>query len=354
MVGTEAHPESDSAVFDADSTRDSGVFGEDDDHGGSQYWAECDVIWTCCSAGAVLVDTNQLPNWFSDNISSTSQVELNQPWRVKILEDLKKRLTNQDINFEDYEKAVEMSSWVKSGEARAAKQFGAYEECLIELEWVTSCGAGLDSGTLTILNPDGVTTKMQFSLSEITCVMCYSEPGNPRLAIHAPRLPSGSSPLKLQFSGDTDMEDWLSHLTSVCCQINEVHGRPSPSSIWTTSSLGDVFVYDPSNLKAIQHQDDCNLCQQEIDVSVAETPYFNTLYNGMPIGSILEVTGCVYDDADQIRFDLQCHPTVTTLLKHKIEKYRRVMFHINPRYLRIESFELIFFYKYFRLGSTRK
>lgn len=41
-----AHPESDSAVFDADSTRGSGVFGEDDDHGGSQYWAECDVTGT--------------------------------------------------------------------------------------------------------------------------------------------------------------------------------------------------------------------------------------------------------------------------------------------------------------------
>lgn len=333
-VGSEAHP--DSAVFDADSTRDSGVFGEDDDHGGSQYWAECDVIWTCCSAGAVLIDTNQLPNWFSDNIASTSQVELNQPWRVKILDDLKKRLANQDVDFENYEKAVELSSWVKSGEARAAKQFGAYEECLIELEWVTSCGSGLDSGTLTILNPDGVTTKMQFSLSEITCVMCCSEPGNPRIAIHAPRLPPGSSPLKLQFSGDSDLEDWLSHLTSVCCQINEVHGRPSPSSIWTTSNLGDVFVYDPSNLKAIQYQIDSNLYQQVIDVSATETPYFNTLNNGMPIGSILEVTGCVYDDADQIRFDLQCHATVTTVMKHKIEKHRRVLCHINPRYLRIK------------------
>lgn len=172
---------------------------------------------------------------------------------------------------------------------------------------------------------------MQFSLSEITCVMCCSEPGSPRLAIYAPRLPPGSSLLKLQFGGDTDMEDWLSHLTSVCCQINEVLGRPSPSSIWTTSNLGDVFVYDPSNLKAIQYQADSKLCQSEIDVSATETPYFNTLYNGMPVGSILEVTGCVYDDADQIRFDLQCHSTVMTLMKHKFEKHRRVLCHINPR-----------------------
>lgn len=331
MVGTEAHPESDSTVFDADNTRDSMVFGDDDDHGGSQYWAECDVIWTGCSAGAVTVDPMQLPNWFSDTISSATQVELTQTWRLKILEDLKKQsesITNRN-EFEMYEKAVEMSSWVKSGEAKATKPFGAFEECLIELEWVSSSGSGLDSGTLTILNPDGVTTKMQFSLSEITCVICCSEPGTPRLAIHAPRLPHGSSPIKLQFNGDTDLEDWLSHLTSVCCQINEVNGRPSPNSIWVTSMLGDVFVFDPANLKSAQKITDNDLYTQTIDVSAAETPYHNTLNNSMPIGSILEISGCVYDDADQIRFDLQCHPFM--LVKHKVEKHRRVAFHLNPR-----------------------
>lgn len=330
MVGTEAHPETDSAVFDADSSaRDSGVFGEDDDQGGSQYWTECDMIWTCCSAGAVFCDPNQLPNWFSD-VSSTSQTELTQPWRLKILESLKSRLPgNNSVDFEKYEKAIEKSSWIKSGEAKAARPFGPFEECLIELEWVSSSGAGLDSGTLTILNPDGVTTKMQFSLSEITCVICCSEPGNPRLAIHAPRLPNGSSPIKLQFNGDTDMEDWLSHLTSVCCQINEVQGRPGPNSIWTTSSLGDVLVFDPMNLEAAQIQPETKLHQQEIDVSATETPYHNTLYNGMEVGTVLEIFGCVYDDADQIRFDLQCHSTV--IAKHKVEKYRRVSFHLNPR-----------------------
>lgn len=55
---------------------------------------------------------------------------------------------------------------------------------------------------------------MQFSLSEITCVICCSEPSKPRIAIHTPKLTKGSSPFKLQFSGDTDMEDWMANLTS--------------------------------------------------------------------------------------------------------------------------------------------
>lgn len=49
----------------------------------------------------------------------------------------------------------------------------------------------------------------------------------------------------------------------------------------------------------------------------------------MPRGSELEITGCVYDDADQIRFDLQCHPTIK--MGVKVEKFRVIAMHINPR-----------------------
>lgn len=49
----------------------------------------------------------------------------------------------------------------------------------------------------------------------------------------------------------------------------------------------------------------------------------------MPCGSELEITGCVYDDADQIRFDLQCHPSIKVGVK--VEKHRVIAMHINPR-----------------------
>lgn len=346
MVGTEAHAESDAAVFDAESSRDSGVFGDEDDHAGSQYWAECDVIWTGCSAGAVTVDAGQLPTWFSD-AGAAAAPELTQPWRVQILAGLKARVSPERIDgLERYEKAIEKSSWVKSGEVKAAKPFEPFEEAIVELEWVSSSSGGVggssvpcgqsDSGTLTILAPDGVTTRMQFSLAEIRCVLPCSEPGSPRLAIHAPHLPSGSSPLKLQFTGDTDMEDWLSHLTSVCCQINEVRGRPAADSLWLTSGLGDVLVSDRTNAKAEQRQATAaepagrQLYRLDVDVSAGETPYSTALTNGMHVGTVLRIRGCVYDDADQIRFDLQCHAQVS--VKHRVEKMRKVAFHVNPRF----------------------
>lgn len=51
------------------------------------------------------------------------------------------------------------SSWVKSGDAKCKIKNGSlYEDCKIELEWISSDTGSLDSGTLIILNSDGITS----------------------------------------------------------------------------------------------------------------------------------------------------------------------------------------------------
>jgi len=51
------------------------------------------------------------------------------------------------------------SSWVKSGDGKCKIKNGSlYEDCKIELEWISSDTGSLDSGTLIILNSDGVTS----------------------------------------------------------------------------------------------------------------------------------------------------------------------------------------------------
>ncbi|XP_068143293.1 tectonin beta-propeller repeat-containing protein [Drosophila tropicalis] len=350
VVGTEAHPESDSAVFESDSAHHgSDVFlGEDDDHTGSQFWTECGILWSCVATGAVCLDVSNLPNWFNEQSSNDSQVDVNANWRKDILSKL--QLRQQKLakmqEMAKFEKAVELSSWIKSSDARYQRPGGEYEDCIIELEWVsgvsssTNAATGAtadcnDSGTFTVLSPDGSSTKIQFPLSDITCVQCCSEAGAPRLAIHAPHLPVNCTPVKLQFPSDAEMEDWLSHLSSVCSQINTLMGKPASNSIWLTSDLGDVFVFDAANMKSQQMDKhlagDAGGYVERMDVSTCETPYYNTLYNGMPCGTELEISGCVYDDADQIRFDLQCHSTVR-VLPHRVEKHRVIAMHLNPRF----------------------
>lgn len=327
MVGTEAHPESDSTVFETDSNRSSCVFADDDDQSFAQYWPESDTTWISCSAGAVIVDPAQLPTWFKDTIATEQVDELSQTWRLNLIEKLKARLEHFDFETADrYEKAIDMSSWVKSGEAMVSKNgVDSFEECLMELEWLASTTTA-GSGTLTMLNTDSVTAKLQLSLSDIKCVACCSEPGNSRLALYTSRMCT----VKLQFPSDNEMEDWLAHLTSICCELNELSGPPAPNSIWITTGLGDVFNFDASNQKSLQYRNDSNLYETEMDMLAAETPYQTPLVNGMTIGSVLEINGCIFDDADQVRFDLQCHSVLKT--RFIVEKMRRVACHINPRF----------------------
>lgn len=283
-----------------------------------------DIVWSSVATGAVLIDCNNLPNWFNDSQLIDNRIDLKASWRQTILEQLSQYQRNfQSIpNIDKYIKAIELSSWIKSTDARYQNPNSLeYEECRIELEWVNgngnangngnhgddnteSCGSNtptndgihdndndnndgmmeknwLNSGTLTVLHPDRVTTKIQFSLSAITCVQCCSEPGLPRLAIHANlRIPNNSSPVRLQFASDSEMEDWLSHLTSVCCQINEVTAKPHGKSIWATTELSEVFVFDPSTMKSQQWDENEKFYIQKMNTSTLETPLTKPLNNG--------------------------------------------------------------------------
>lgn len=56
---------------------------------------------------------------------------------------------------------------MKNGDAKCKhKSNGTYEECVVELEWISSDTGSLDSGTLTVLNPDGVTTLVFFQSNQ--------------------------------------------------------------------------------------------------------------------------------------------------------------------------------------------
>lgn len=156
VLACEARPDSD--IFDCDSSRDSGLFAEDDiDHYGST-WTVDNHTWTMIAAGALAIESNLLPNWFSETNSASQTAEYVQPWRLEIVKNLKQRIHNQQL-FQSYEKAIELSSWVKSGEAKVSKQGKPYEDCLIELEYIDSADTN-GSGTLCVLSSDGIVIKV--------------------------------------------------------------------------------------------------------------------------------------------------------------------------------------------------
>lgn len=65
------------------------------------------------------------------------------------------------------------SSWVKNGDAKCkVKGSISYEDCVIELEWISSDSGSLDSGIVTVLNSDGATTIVSGLSAKETMILC--------------------------------------------------------------------------------------------------------------------------------------------------------------------------------------
>ncbi|XP_066141762.1 tectonin beta-propeller repeat-containing protein isoform X2 [Euwallacea fornicatus] len=316
VVGMEVHPETDESVW-SESSRESCIFAEDDEMG----WAEYDAPWSWVEAGTCLLEFSQLPNWFGDSNCGTMQEEFEQPWRNKILEDLKSRLPTQ-ATFDFYERAVDTTSWLHKGEARVNLGSGSYADCILQLEWIQT------TGTLTILHPDGATTMHSFPLSDITCIQLSSEPGSPRISIHTPR--NSPAVVFIQFSSDVLLDEWQTHLATTCGQFRESKGKPSDESIWAVTHLGDIFVWDPSQLEGNQLRED-DFYVQKFDLSGKECPIKVALHVGCLPGTTLTLTGCVGDEAERLGINLEA--PVSYKSKHKaFAELENVCLHLNPRF----------------------
>lgn len=117
---------------------------------------------------------------------------------------------------------------------------------------------------------------------------------------------------------------------TVSCRMNNVYDTPGTNSIWVTTALGDVYVFDPaiaevkqmrrvhwcvvssfktsqghlfSSLDIFCHIQDCQLSEneyvQEMDVSGKDLPFESILQNGFGYGNTLKITVCIHDDADR-------------------------------------------------------
>ncbi|XP_072376481.1 tectonin beta-propeller repeat-containing protein [Diabrotica undecimpunctata] len=316
IVGMEVHPETDESVW-SESSRDSCIFADDEELG----WAEYEAPWSCVESGACTVDLPQLPNWFGDLDAYNSNADFDQPWRIKILDDLKERLPNRDT-FTEYELAVNTTSWMHTGEARVSINASSFSDCLLQLEWIEN------NGILTILNPDGATAMHSFSLGDVVCVRQCSDPGSPRLAIHIPR--HSARIIKLQFSSDALLEEWQALFATSCGKIHDTLGKPSDESVWAVTNLGDVFVWDPTHLESNQLRED-DVYVQKFDLSRKESPFKVALHVGCIPGTIITLNGCVGDEAGRIAINLEA--PLSYKLKHKAHtEIENVCLHINPRF----------------------
>ncbi|KRT79436.1 hypothetical protein AMK59_7120, partial [Oryctes borbonicus] len=165
-----------------------------------------------------------------------------------------------------------------------------------------------------------------FSINEITCVQCCSEPGSPRLAIHTPNL--NIPVIRIQFSSDNQMEEWQTHFATVCREMYNIQGSPSEESIWAVTSLGDTFVWDSQQLINLQEKESY---VQEIDLTRKLMPMKIPLHTNCVPGTFLTLTGYVMCDVDRFAINLNVYPTYKAKAKNYSE-LENCALHFNVRF----------------------
>ncbi|XP_073983179.1 tectonin beta-propeller repeat-containing peroxin 23 isoform X1 [Rhodnius prolixus] len=287
-------------------------------------WFQADTLWSCVEAGALSLNVQHLPNWFVENTSSDGLETA--PWRSKILGELKRVNSRASAGFDNYEIAIEMTSCVKSIECRcclAGQKLPIFEDCILQLEWVGSNSVTVDTASLSVLSLDKKLTMCQLSLSEVVCISSASEPGCPRIAIHTVDTTTKSLiPLRLQFSGDVDHDDWIAYLSSIHAKMFSLESAPSDCSIWATTQLGDVYVFDHSTIKKQQATSGCLYktdlsCKQVLSCGI---PWEHSLNNGFPPDSVLTITGFISDNVERFSVNFDC------------ESESLIALHFNPRF----------------------
>lgn len=134
---------------------------------------------------------------FTENGNSV-KTDLVKPWRIKILDELKMR-PGEVSDLDKYEQAIDTSSWVKTANEKCLLPTSTfYQDCVLELEWVSGGKGSLDCGTLTISSSDKMSILDQMSMNDVIGVICSSIPGSPRISIFKSTL---SVPLRIQFKG---------------------------------------------------------------------------------------------------------------------------------------------------------
>lgn len=95
------------------------------------------------------------------------------------------------------------------------------------------------------------------------------------------------------------------------------------------TTLGDIFVFDPSNLIASQLKE--NSYVQEIDLAGREASLTVPLHTHCMPGTTITLTGCIGDEADRIGINLDAAPTFK--IKHKAHtEFENCGLHFNPRF----------------------
>ena len=283
----------------------------EDQYEGPDWGRDDDPVWVWVTIGGCRLD--HVPQaWLAESTKSVHSLSIEEePWRRDILSQLSKNNKFADgEKFNDYENAIESSSWVKKGMVRVntGGSRSKWEQAVMELEQCGTKEGQVDFGTLSIFGSK-TSTKEHLSLSELTCVSICSEKTSPQLAVHTAARTTKLQPILLKFSSEAELYDWHGDLVAGMSCVHGTTARPGLGCVYSVTGRGEVMVFDPQAAKLVGEEENSvvgSQYSQEIQVEGKQTPLVEKLGNGFGPGSALYTEMTIGEACDTFSVNLQC------------------------------------------------
>ncbi|XP_075035775.1 tectonin beta-propeller repeat-containing protein 1 isoform X1 [Mixophyes fleayi] len=227
-------------------------------------------LWNWVSGMGCLVDFQSPLRWFTREtglLASVQSMSLSitpahtAVWRKQILEQFGERTKRELDSFRHYEQAIEQSVWVKTGSLQWWRDCKPYKwiDVRVALEQVTACDGSRDSIFFIYYTHYEEKKYIHLFLNEVTILVPVLNDCKHTFAIYTAEKTKQRWPIRLAAATEQEMHDWLTLLSTSCCENRKVHGPPSHQAIWSVTCKGDIFVSEPSpDLELMNNTQSCD------------------------------------------------------------------------------------------------
>ncbi|CAG0888008.1 unnamed protein product [Cyprideis torosa] len=231
-----------SAPFDSSDEEDA----VDSLDGRRKEGAKC-VVWVTAN-GLQCSDADTKP-WFDGTGGKPSA---DSPWRKEILKKIEERGQRESIDHPGADKyevpAINESSsnqWSKSEACRYLDEHGKWLKARLDLLQYPRGSGDSAKSLLSCTLEEGRPRKIQILLPSVTCVHALLDPKRPTMVVHTPKATKKRRPLKVSFTSETEMEEWVAQVSDGVWESRRFPGPPCARSVWLVDERGDTFYYEP-------------------------------------------------------------------------------------------------------------
>eukprot|EP00794_Sanderia_malayensis_P008822 gene8822-9767_t len=217
-----------------------------------QFAKEDIMHWIWINSGACFVDTAYFKNTLNlgsirrnDSCDSFSS-KLKEKWRLKLLENLKKRNELQVDRYHTFERVFSTNGSVQYSKRTKCrmqidKEYNFWCDCHVKFQ---SAEDDNEAVLLLYYTNRGQYEEIRVPLCEITCVNMTAIPSQPNtFAVNTLERTFRRKALVLSIEDEKEAADWIRLIAIETAKVRIPVGkmRPDKNTVWATTTSGDIF-----------------------------------------------------------------------------------------------------------------